>query len=135
MTPADVRVKRKASKLPLFLVAAWAILLVAFMVVRPRPREATFWFLIGAAGAFGVGYMIVETLDSRRTQRQVASWYHRLTALVDVPDYVDDGHLHEWLEPDEQERVIQELEHMPPGSRSLKRALARVSPELIDKDA
>ena len=79
--------------------------------------------------------MIVETLDSKRTQRQVAAWYVRLTALVDVPDYVDDGHLHEWLEPDEQERVIQELERMPPGSRSLKQALARVSPELIDKDA
>jgi hypothetical protein len=128
-------VKRKVSKLPLLLVAAWAALLVAFMVVRPRPREGKFWLMIGAALAFGVSYMFVEALDSRRTQREVAIWYDRLKAVVDVRDYVDDGHLHEWLEADERERLIQELQRMPAGSRSLKRALAIVSPELLDENA
>ena len=127
--------RRKASRLPLLLVAAWAALLVAFMVARPRPREAKFWLLIGAALAFGVSYMVVEALDSKRAQREVAAWYGRLQAVVDVRDYVDDGHLHEWLEPDERERLIQELQRMPPGSRSLKRALEIVSPELLDEIA
>jgi hypothetical protein len=126
--------RRKASQLPLLLLAIWAILLVVLMFLRPRPRDGEFWVLIGAAVMAGVGYMVLEYLSSRRTQKEVTTWYARLSAAVDVRDYVDDGHLHEWLEPPERERLIQELQRMQPGSRSLKKALEIVSPELIDKN-
>jgi hypothetical protein len=127
--------RTKASRLPLVLVAAWAVLLVSFMVLRPRPHEARFWILVGAAIVVGVSYMLLEHLDSRRTEKDAAAWYARLMAAADVQDYVDDGHLHEWLDADERERLIQELQRMPPGARSLKRALGIVSPELIDENA
>lgn len=62
-------------------------------------------------------------------------WYRRLQAAIDVRDFDDDGHFHEYFEPADRERLIQELERMPRGSRSLRRAVEIVNPELVDDDA
>jgi hypothetical protein len=55
-----------------------------------------------------------------------------VNTLVDVRDFQDDGHLPEYLDESERRRVVEELERMPRGSRSLRRALGIVSPELVD---
>jgi len=117
------------------LLAAWALLILALMVLRPRPNEMRFWLLFGPGLLAGVGYMIWSRRESRRDEADVADWNSRLAAAVDLPDFEDDGHLHECFTPEERERLIQELERMPRGSRSLKKAIGIVSPEMIEENA
>lgn len=76
--------------------------------------------------------MLMSHLESRRAIQEVADWRRRLDAVVDVRDFNDDGHLHEYLEPGEREQLIKELEQMPKGSRRLRRAIEIVSPELVN---
>ena len=116
----------------MLLVVLWAGLLVAFLVVGPRPSSAVFWLLIGAAIGVGGLYMLVAHRDSSRTQREWRKWSWRVAELVDVDDYVDDGHLFESLDDEERESVVAELTRMPAGSRSLRRALELVCPEMLD---
>ena len=81
----------------------------------------------------------VQRFVSYRTEKretlELADWQRRLDAVVDVRDFDDDGHLYEYFETDERERLIQELERMPRGSRSLRQAIKIVNPEIIDHDA
>jgi hypothetical protein len=128
-------VKNRSSPLPVVLVVVWALLLIAFMALRPRPREPLFWVLLVPAFITGGGYMIVSYVASRRTMAEVADWYKRLSEVVDVQDFEDDGHLHEQFDPDERERLIAELKRMPPGTRNLRKALATFAPELLERDA
>jgi hypothetical protein len=116
----------------LLLIVLWAGLLIAFMAVGPPASSALFWLLIG--GAIGVGglYMLAEHRDSSRTQREWREWSRRVAELVDVSDYVEDGHLFESLDDAERQRVVAELARMPAGSRSLRRALQLVCPEMLD---
>ena len=117
----------------LLLVAIWAGLLVTFMVLRPPPSSVSFWLCVGSAMLFGGLYMVLSRRESRRTAQSIGAWQRRVDALVDVRDDVDDGHLAESLDDAERRRVIEELERMPRGSRSLRRALSVVSPELLDR--
>jgi hypothetical protein len=117
------------------LISLWAVLLIVFMVVRPAPYSPAFWILLGAATLFGGLYMRTSYRESRRTQRATTDWLTQVHALVDVDDFEDDGHLPEFLDGEERRRVIEELQRMPAGSRSLRRALATVSPEIVaDED-
>lgn len=75
--------------------------------------------------------MLLSHLESRRNQREVTAWIRQINGLVDVHDFEDDGHLPEYLDESERRRVVEELERMPPGARSLRRALGIVSPALI----
>ena len=120
---------------PLILVAAWAGLLIIFMVVRPSPTSPLSWVLIGSAMFVGVLYMQLSSHEGRQTERATVAWLHQLYELVDVHDYRDDGHLAESLDERERRRIIAELRRMPAGSRSLRDALSIVSPELLDRDA
>ena len=123
---------RWRSSAPLLLVTVWAGLLVTFMAVRPRPDSSAFWLLVGSATLVGGLYVLQSHRESRRMQRATASWLQQVDKLVDIDDYADDGHLAEYLDEAEQRRVIEELERMPAGSRSLRRAISIVSPELVD---
>ena len=116
----------------MLLVALWAGLLIAFMVVGPRPSSVLFWLLIGGAIAVGGLYMLAARRDSSRTRREWRDWSRRVAEMVDVNDYVDDGHLFESLDDAERQRVVAELARMPAGSRSLKRALELVCPDALD---
>jgi len=84
--------------------------------------------------AAGVRYMQLSSRESSQTQRETQAWLLEVSALVDVHDYRDDDHLPEYLDQAERRRVIAELRRMPAGSRSLRDALAIVSPELLDRD-
>ena len=119
---------------PLLLVAIWASLLIIFMVVRPSPTSPVSWILIGSAMFVGVLYMQRSSQESGQTERATVAWLQQVHDLVDVQDYRDDGHLAEYLDEAERRRVLHELQRMPSGSRSLRRALAIVSPELLTDD-
>jgi hypothetical protein len=127
--------KSPSSKFQLSLIFVWAILLFTFMVFRPVPRSFLFWALIIPAFLTGGAYMFLSRVESRRTIRDVSDWDRRLRASVDVWDFEDDGHLYEYFEPDERERLIHELDRMPRGFRSLRSAIEIVSPDLINEDA
>ena len=118
----------------LLLIAIWASLLIIFMVVRPSPTSPLSWALIGSAMFVGVLYMQRSSQESRQTELATLAWLQQVYELVDVHDYRDDGHLAESLDETERGRVIAELRRMPSGSRSLRRALAIVSPELLTDD-
>jgi hypothetical protein len=120
---------------PLLLIVVWAGLLVAFMIVRPAPGSPLFWMLIGAATAIGGVYMLLSHRESRQVQREVTAWDRKISELVDLNDFEDDGHLAEYLDDAERRKVIEELERMPPGARSLRRAIGTVAPELLVDDS
>jgi len=120
---------------PLFLIVVWAGLLIAFMIVRPAPTSLLFWVLIGSATAIGGVYMLLSHHESRQVQRDVTAWNRKVTQLADLHDFEDDGHLAEYLDHAERRRVIEELERMPPGARSLRRAIGTVAPELLRDDS
>jgi hypothetical protein len=119
---------------PLVLIALWACLLVTFMVVRPALYTPGFWLLLGSATLSGGLHVLLSHRQSRRTRRETADCLGRMNALIHIHDYEDDGHLAECLDEAERRRIIEELERMPAGSRSLRRALTIVSPELADGD-
>ena len=120
---------------PLVLIVVWAALLVAFMSLRPAPSSFLFWVLIGSATAVGGVYMFLSRRDSAEMQRGVSAWNRRIHQLVDVHDFEDDGHLAEYLDESERRTVIELLEQMPSGSRSLRRAIDAAAPELVRDDA
>ena len=119
----------------LILIATWASLLIIFMVVQPSPTSPLSWALIGLAMYAGVLYMQRSSQESRQIEHATLAWLQQLHELVDVHDYQDDGHLSEYLDEAERQRVLDELRRMPPGSRSLRDALSIVSPELLDRGA
>jgi hypothetical protein len=75
--------------------------------------------------------MLLSHLESRRDQLEVTIWIRKVNHLMDIHDFEEDGHLPEYLDESERRRVVEELERMPPGSGSLRRAIGRVSPDLI----
>ena len=119
----------------LVLVVIWASLLITFMVVRPSPYSFPFWLLLGSAALFGGLYMLLSHRESRRTQLEALAWLQKISELVDVPDYENDGHLEEYLDDSERRRIVAELERMPVGSRSLRHAIDIVSPDLVFDEA
>ena len=92
------------------------------------------WLAVGLVVAWGVHWFITSRKEKREGET-LADWHRRLESAVDVRDFEDDGHLHELFEPEDRERLIQELERMPRGSRSLRRAIGIVSPEIANEDA
>ena len=71
-------------------------------------------------------------LDSRRKQQEAARWYRQLDAVVDINDFQDRDCLYEYLKPEERLRLIRSLQQMPQGSRSLRKAVQKICPVLID---
>jgi hypothetical protein len=77
-------------------------------------------------------------IDKRKQKRRInsqAEWHRSLDAIVDLKDFKDADCLYGYLGPDERKRLMQALERMPRGSRSLQKAVRIVSPELIDDAA
>ena len=89
---------------------------------------------IGAFMVIGVNALIDIRRQKHKTKSE-AEWYRSLDAIVDIKDCKDADCLYGYLEPDERKRLMQALERMPRGSRSLQKAVKIVSPELIDDAA
>ena len=117
---------------PVALITIWAGLLIIFMVMRPSPYSLSFWLLVGSAMLSGGLYSLTSHTQSKRVKRATLAWLQQVNELVDVRDFQDDGHWPEYLDESERRRIVEELERMPRGSRSLRRALGIVSPDLVD---
>ena len=115
----------------LALLALWAALLIALLVSRARLHDPLFWLLLIPALVAGLGSMWISRQDARQARLKYAHWRARLAGLVDEPDIQDDGHLYEWFDEPEWNRIFQVLERMPSGARSLRKAIAEVDPELL----
>ncbi len=111
---------------------AMVLLAVVWQALRSRSHWLS-WLVVGLVGAWGVHWFI-RSRKEKREGEALAEWQQTLKSLVDVRDFEDDGHLHEWFEPAERERLVEELQRMPRGSRSLRRAIEIVNPELIRDD-
>ena len=118
-----------------FGVIWWGM--VAYAVITQLQSSMSSWLIIFIV-VCAVGWAVHAFRTRRRERSEIAQlddWYRRLEAVVDVRDFDDDGQFHEYFEPADRERLIQELERMPRGSRSLRRAVKIVNPELVDDDA
>jgi hypothetical protein len=74
--------------------------------------------------------------NEAREESEWKEWQHSLHAAVDVRDFeIDERRLYNLLEPAERKRLIQELEQMPHGSRSFRRALEMVAREMVNESA
>lgn len=105
---------------------------VAWQAFRFRSHWLS-WLAVALVLAWGVNQVVTSRKETREGE-ELADWHRRLESVVDVRDFDDDGHLHELFEPADRERLIQELERMPRGSRSLRRAIEIVSPEITNED-
>jgi hypothetical protein len=109
----------------------WALLLLSFVVVRPRPWSPLFLSLFGLAMALGIWLMWRSQMESVASKRAFTTWQARMQSLAPAMDVDDDGHLYEWLDPPQWEAVFSELERVPRGSRSLRQAIGVVAPEAL----
>ena len=113
---------------PFGLWIVWAVLLILFAVVRPKPSTPAFWVLAVAVFAVGVFFWLGQRADDLRVQNAHGDWRKRLTATGAIIDVEDDGHLYEWLNPSDWQVVFAALEELPPGSRSLRQVLLNKFP-------
>ncbi len=116
---------------PLALSGVWLLLVLSFLVVRPRPFGLAFWVLTAAVALVGCAQMRRSWMNARADQAAFTDWSARLSALGVVRDVEEDGHLYEWLDPPEWQDVFAALENMPAGSRSLRQAILSTHPEVL----
>ena len=94
------------------------------------------YLVLGVAGvASGALYhaLLRRGSEAAESYRQEASWWKaRMDALRPTVDVDDDGHLFEWLDVPEWERIFALLEELPPGSRSLRVAIESVAPDALN---
>jgi hypothetical protein len=119
---------RNTASLRLWLYVAFAACILAFMFA-PRSWPAWSRGLLWAPGfVAAIAYTWLERAEHRRARKEATKWLARYNGLGDAHDVPDDGHLHECLDAGEWERVFALVEQMPPGARSLRRAIREVDP-------
>jgi hypothetical protein len=109
----------------------WALVLLVFVVVRPRLWSPLFVSLLGLTMTLGVGLMWRSHLESVASKRAFATWQARIRSLAPAMDVDDDGHLYEWLDPPQWQEVFAALEAMPADARSLRAAILATHPEAL----
>lgn len=114
----------------LVVFAAWIMLLVVSMMVGVRRLWGwPLWVLTFAVGAL---LMRLSSREGRQGREEWVWWDRELTARGAVRD-VDDPHVHEWLDREEWNEVFRALEQMPPGERSLRKAIADIEPGILSE--
>ncbi|HEU4342188.1 MAG TPA: hypothetical protein VFU31_11505 [Candidatus Binatia bacterium] len=111
------------------LCLLWAALLGVFIFVRPASGSWLFWTLLIVVSLVAAAYLLWSYLESKSLKESVLVWRHRLDSLVDIMDVEDDGHLYEWFDPPDWDRILLELERMPKGSRNLRKAIKIIDPD------
>lgn len=77
--------------------------------------------------------MLRSFKESKNSNQNYRIWKNRLDQLISGDfDVKDDGHLYEWFDKKEWEKIFGELEKMPNGARSLKRAILSIDPDYTD---
>jgi hypothetical protein len=109
----------------------WLVLLLLFLIVRPRPFSLAFWGLATAVVVAGLAQMWQARAEATAEQEAFTRWNDRLSRLGALRDVEDDGHLYEWLDPPQWQEVFAALEAMPAGARSLRSALLATHPEAL----
>ena len=117
------------------LLAVWSILALVYILLMPPPNRVLFWLIMIPGVTAGGFYTVMSRRNEKREERGVAAWNTQLASSVDVHDFEDDGHLHEYFTEEERKRVIQELALMPPGSRSLRKAIRIVNPTILEAES
>ena len=114
----------------------WFVLVLCAVVWQSFHSRSPWLSVLAVVLVVGWGVQrFISHRSEKRETLELADWQRRLDAVVDVRDFDDDGHLYEYFETEERERLIQELERMPRGSRSLRQAIKIVNPEIVDHDA
>ena len=101
---------RRISWYWVFRVIWWGM--VAYAIITQLQSSRSWWLTIFLV-ACAVGWAVHAFRTHRRERGEMAQlddWYRRLEAVVDVRDFDDDGHFHEYFELADRERLIQELE-------------------------
>jgi hypothetical protein len=120
------------SQLWLFLM--FAISLSLFIIVRPSSGSLWFWALLVLVLMAGSLYMWRSRMDAKESEGAWVAWNRRLQSFAEINDVEDDGHLYEWFDASEWERIFSELERMPKGSRSLRQAVSVVDPDFFKQN-
>lgn len=109
----------------------WLLLLLSFLIVRPRPFTLTFWAWAAVIVGAGLFQMHQARVEARAEREAFARWSARLSGLGAFRDVEDDGHLYEWLDPPQWQEVFAALEAMPAEARSLRAAILATHPEAL----
>lgn len=110
----------------------WLVLLVSFLIVRPRPFTFTFWAWAAVVVGAGLLQMRQSRVEALAEREAFVQWSDRLAGLGALPDVEDDGHLYEWLDPPQWQEVFAALEAMPANARSLRSAILATHPEVLE---
>jgi hypothetical protein len=117
-------------RLALYGIFAIACLFAMFM---PRGWPAAIRYATWSIGALaGATYMWLSHRETRREVVAAQAWQRRYDDLADHHDVPDDGHLYECFDSAQWGRVFEELEGMPPGQRSLRKAIMAVDPSFLE---
>ena len=109
----------------------WLVLLLSFMIVRPRPFTLAFWAWAAVVVGAGLLQMRRARAEALAEREAFVQWRDRLAGLGAVRDVEDDGHLHEWLDPPRWQDVFTALEAMPADARSLRSAILATHPDVL----
>jgi hypothetical protein len=109
----------------------WLVLLLSFLIVRPRPFTLAFWVWMAVVVGAGLLQMRRAHAEAVAEREAFVQWSDRLAGLGALRDVEDDGHLHEWLDPPQWQDVYAALEAMPADARSLRSAILATHPEVL----
>lgn len=75
----------------------WLVLLLSFVIVRPRPFTLAFWAWTAVVVGAGLLQMHQARVEALAEREAFVQWSDRLAGLGALRDVEDDGHLYEWL--------------------------------------
>ena len=93
--------------------------------------SSALWMAIYCAMAVFAG--TVSLAEARRKKQQRAAerqWNLSLAAVVDLQDFKDPADLYAYLDAGDRTRLLQCLQRMPKGTRSLNQAVHQICPEI-----
>lgn len=110
----------------------WLVLLLSFLIVRPRPFTFAFWAWAAVVVGAGLLQMRQARVEALAEREAFVQWSDRLAGLGALRDLEDDGHLYEWLDPPQWQEVFATREGMPADARSLRSAILATHPKVLE---
>ena len=77
-----------------FVPAALVLCAVVWQAFRSHSPWLS-WLVVGPVVAWGVHWFITSRKE-KREGKELEDWHRRLESVVDIRDFEDDGHLHEF---------------------------------------